>query len=132
MNQILQPEGWARPRGFSNGIAGTGRQIFVAGQIGTDENGKLVSADFAAQTAQALRNVVDVLASAGATGADLVRLTWYVTDKAEYVAESARIGELYREIVGAHYPAMTLVQVTALLEDGAKVELEATALVAEG
>lgn len=130
MSEILHPEGWVRPRGFSHGMSGSGRLIFVAGQIGSDKNGRVVSADFAAQAAAALRNIVEVLASGGADAADLVRLTWYVTDKREYLAEAQRIGELYREIIGPHYPAMTLVEVADLLEDGAKVEIEATALAA--
>lgn len=129
MRRIVQPEGWPRPRGYSNGVAAEGEQLFIAGQIGWNEREEFVSDDFAEQTAQALRNVVAVLRAAGAGPEHLVRMTWYVTDKREYLAASARIGEAYREIIGKHYPAMTLVQVAALLEDRAKVEIEATAVV---
>lgn len=131
MSKIVQPDGWKRPRGYSNGIAARGEQIFLAGQIGWNEREELVSADFVEQTAQALRNVVAVLDAAGATPQHLVRMTWYVTDKHEYAARAKEIGAAYRDIVGAVYPAMTLVQVAGLLEDGAKVEIEATAIVPE-
>jgi enamine deaminase RidA (YjgF/YER057c/UK114 family) len=126
---VLQPAGWARPRGYSNGIAATGRQVFVAGQIGWDEQCRLVSADFAEQARQALLNVVAVLKEAGAGPQQIARMTWYVTDKREYLAAAKAVGQAYREIVGAHYPAMTAIQVSALIEDGAKVEIEATAVV---
>jgi len=126
---VLHPAGWARPRGYSNGIAATGRQVFVAGQIGWDEQCRLVSSDFAEQARQALRNVVAVLKEAGAGPRHIARMTWYVTDKREYLAAAKAIGQAYREIVGAHYPAMTAIQVSALIEDGAKVEIEATAVV---
>ncbi|HKU67099.1 MAG TPA: RidA family protein [Candidatus Baltobacteraceae bacterium] len=129
MKRIVQPEGWKRPRGYSNGIAASGEQVFIAGQIGWNEREEIVSSDFAEQTAQALRNVVAVLADAGGKPEHLVRMTWYVTDKREYAACAKRIGEAYRTIVGENYPAMTLVQVADLLEDGAKVEIEATAVV---
>jgi enamine deaminase RidA (YjgF/YER057c/UK114 family) len=131
MSRIVQPGGWPRPRGYSNGVAASGEQIFIAGQIGWNERAEFVSDDFAEQAAQALRNVVSVLRAGGAGPEHLVRMTWYVTDKREYLAASARIGEAYREIIGKHYPAMTLVQVAALLEDRAKVEIEATAVVRE-
>jgi enamine deaminase RidA (YjgF/YER057c/UK114 family) len=126
---VLQPAGWARPRGYSNGIAASGRQVFVAGQIGWDAHSHLVSGDFAEQARQALRNVVAVLAEAGAGPQHIARMTWYVTDKREYLAAAKAIGQAYREIIGAHYPAMTAVQVTALIEDRAKVEIEATAVI---
>lgn len=129
IGRIVQPEGWKRPRGYSNGIAARGEQVFVAGQVGWNEREEIVSNDFAEQTAQALRNVVAVLHAADAKPEHLVRMTWYVTDKHEYAACAKRIGEAYREIVGAVYPAMSLVQVADLLEDGAKVEIEATAVV---
>lgn len=129
MNRSLRPDGWPRPRGYNHGIAAAGTQIFVAGQIGWSEHTRLVSSDFGEQAAQALRNVAAVLASGGASPEHVVRLTWYVTDKTEYSGALKRIGSAYREIFGKHYPAMTLVQVTALLEDGAKVEIEATAVV---
>ena len=125
----LQPAGWARPRGYSNGIAAHGRQVFVAGQIGWDEQSRLVSSDFAEQARQALRNVVAVLKDAGAGPQYIARMTWYVTDKREYLAAGKAIGQAYREISGAHYPAMTAVQVSALIEEGAKVEIEVTAVV---
>lgn len=126
---VLQPAGWMRPRGYSNGIAAAGRQVFVAGQIGWDEQCRLVSGDFAEQARQALRNVVAVLREAGAGPQHIARMTWYVTDKREYLAAAKAIGQAYREIVGAHYPAMTAIEVSALIEDGAKVEIEATAVV---
>jgi enamine deaminase RidA (YjgF/YER057c/UK114 family) len=129
MHRIIQPDGWRRPRGYSNGVAARGEQIFVAGQIGWNEREEIVSPDFAAQTAQALRNVVAVLHAAGASPEHLVRMTWYVTDKREYAASAKEIGEVYRSIIGDVYPAMTLVQVADLLEQGAKVEIEATAVV---
>ncbi len=129
MSRIIQPEGWKRPRGYSNGIAARGEQIFLAGQIGWNEREEIVSEDFAEQTAQALRNVAAVLRAAGAAPDHLVRMTWYVTDKREYLACAKRIGQAYREIIGDVYPAMTLVQVADLLEDGAKIEIEATAIV---
>jgi enamine deaminase RidA (YjgF/YER057c/UK114 family) len=128
-HRIIQPEGWKRPRGYSNGIAARGEQIFVAGQIGWNECEEIVSADFVEQTAQALRNVVAVLRAAGAGPEHLVRMTWYITNKREYASRATEIGVVYREIVGNVYPAMTLVQVADLLEDGAKIEIEATAMV---
>lgn len=127
--KIFNPEGWRRPAGYSNGIAARGELLFVAGQIGWNENEEIVSDDFAEQTAQALRNVAAVLRAAGSGPEHVVRMTWYVTDKREYLAAAERIGSAYREIIGKHYPAMTLVQVAALLEDRAKVEIEATAVI---
>lgn len=129
MSRIIQPAGWSRPRGYSNGVAARGEQIFVAGQIAWNEREEIVSADFVEQTAQALANVVAVLHAAGASAEHLVRMTWYVTDKREYAARAKEIGAAYRAIVGAVYPAMTLVEVAGLLEEGAKVEIEATAIV---
>jgi enamine deaminase RidA (YjgF/YER057c/UK114 family) len=126
---ILQPAGWAPARGYSNGIAASGRQVFVAGQIGWDEQQRIVSDDFAAQTRQALANIVAVLATAGARPEHLVRLTWYVTRRDEYNAALTEIGAAYRELIGRHYPAMSVVVVAALLEPRAKVEIEATAVV---
>lgn len=127
---LLLPEGWPRPKGYANGIAASGRVIAVAGQVGWDpRTEKVVSPDFAAQTKQALLNIRDVLAAAGAEPRHVVRLTWYVTDKAEYEAAKAAVGAAYREVFGAHYPAMTLVVVAGLLEPGAKVEIEATAVI---
>jgi enamine deaminase RidA (YjgF/YER057c/UK114 family) len=130
LSRSIEPEGWPRPKGYSNGIAARGEQLFVAGQIGWNERREIVSDDFADQAAQALRNVVAILHAAGTTTEHLVRMTWYVTDKREYLAATERIGTAYRKIIGNHYPAMTLVEVSALLEDRAKVEIEATAVVA--
>ncbi len=124
----IQPEGWKRPRGYSNGIGARGEQIFIAGQIGWNELEQIVSTDFVEQAAQALRNIVAVLRAAGAGPEHLVRMTWYVTDKREHVSRASEIGAVYREIIGNVYPAMTLVQVADLLEDGAVVEIEATAV----
>lgn len=126
---VLQPPGWARPRGYSNGVAARGRMVFVAGQIGWDAQCRLVSADLAEQTRQALINVVAVLREAGASPEHIARMNWYVTDKAEYMAAAKAIGQAYRDIIGNHYPAMTALQVPALIEDGAKVEIEVTAVV---
>ena len=126
--KILQPPGWARPRGYANGVAAEGRQVFVSGQIGWDAEQEFVSDDFAAQARQALANVRAVLAEAGAKPEHLVRLTWYVTSRDEYNAALAAIGAGYRELIGRHYPAMSVVVVAALLEPRAKVEIEATAV----
>lgn len=127
--QILNPAEWAKPKGYANGIAVEGRQVFVAGQIGWNAEAKFDSDDLVEQTRQALRNIVRVLAEAGARPEHIVRLTWYVVDKREYIDRNVDLGKVYREIIGRHYPAMTLVQVAALLEDRAKVEIEATAVV---
>lgn len=128
--KILQPPGWARPKGYANGIAASGTQIYVAGQIGWNAaTGQFESDDFAAQVRQALANIVDVLANAGAKPEHVVRLTWFVTDKQEYLARSGEIGRAYRDIMGRHFPTMTLIEVKALLEDRAKVEIEATAVI---
>ena len=129
--EILQPARWPRPRGYSNGVAAKGRTVFVSGMIGWDEQGKLVSSDFAGQTRQALKNIVAVLAEANAKPGDIVRMTWYVVDKREYLAAYKEIGAAYRELIGAHYPAMSAVQVSGLIEDGARVEIEVTAVVPE-
>jgi enamine deaminase RidA (YjgF/YER057c/UK114 family) len=126
--EILQPAGWARPRGYANGIATEGRQVFVAGQIGWDAEQRFVSDDFAAQVRQALANVVAVLACAGARPEHLVRMTWYVTSRDEYNASLAEIGAAWRELIGRNYPAMSLVVVAGLLEPRARVEIEATAV----
>jgi len=126
--KTLNPAEWAKPKGYANGIAAEGRMIFVAGQIGWTAEARFESDDLVDQTRQALRNIVRVLAEAGARPEHIVRLTWYVTDKRDYMARNADLGKVYREILGRHYPAMTLVQVAALLEDRAKVEIEATAV----
>jgi enamine deaminase RidA (YjgF/YER057c/UK114 family) len=126
--QLLHPKGWTRASGYSNGVATEGRQIFVAGQVGWNARQEIVSDDFAAQVEQALRNIVEILAEANAQPEDLVRLTWYITDKREYLARAEDVGDAYRRVIGRHFPAMTLVQVTALVDDRAKVEIEATAV----
>ncbi len=127
--QFLQPKGWKQPKGYSNGIAAEGRLVFVAGQIGWTEEAKLVGPDFVAQVERALMNVVAVLAEAGVEPRHIVRMTWFVTGKADYVARQREIGEAYRRVIGRHFPAMTLVVVKDLLEEGAKVEIEATAAI---
>ena len=127
--KTLQPPGWAAPRGYANGIAARGRLVFVSGQIGWNAAQELESDDFVAQATQALRNVAAVLQEGGATPAHVVRMTWYVTDRREYVASLPALGKAYREIMGRHYPAMTAVEVSALIEEGARVEIEATAVV---
>lgn len=128
--RILQPEGWAKPRGYVNGIAGRGRFVFVAGQVGWDPASReFLSDDFVAQARQALLNVVEVLRRAGAGPENLVRLTWFITDRAEYLAASRELGRAYRDAIGRHYPPMTLVVVAGLLEPRALVEIEATALI---
>jgi enamine deaminase RidA (YjgF/YER057c/UK114 family) len=127
--KVLQPAGWATPKGYANGIAAQGWQVFVAGQIGWNEKCELVGGDFVAQVEQALRNIVAVLAEAEGRPEHIVRLTWYVTDKAAYVAKQREIGEAYRRVIGRHFPTMTLIVVAGLLESGAKVEIEATAVV---
>ena len=126
--EILQPPGWAHPRGYANGIVAEGRVVFIAGQIGWNDQCLFETDDFAGQVRQALANVVAVLAEAGGTPNQIARMTWYITDKHEYRAALREVGQAYRDVIGAHYPAMTLVQVTALLEDRAKVEIEATAV----
>jgi enamine deaminase RidA (YjgF/YER057c/UK114 family) len=128
---ILQPEGWAKPRGYSNGIAAHGRSVFVSGMIGWDAQCVFHTDDLAGQVRQALQNVVAVLAEAGAGPEHIVRMTWYVTDKKEYVAAYKEIGVAYRDVIGRHFPAMTAVQVAGLVEDRAKVEIEVTAVVPE-
>ena len=128
--EILQPAGWAKPLGYANGIAATGRQVFVAGQIGWNPTTcQIETDDFAAQTAQALRNIADVLREAGAEPRHVVRMTWYITDKVAYLGARKEIGQAWREVMGRHFPAMAVVVVNALIEDRAQVEIEATAVV---
>ncbi len=129
MSKVLQPAGWPRPRGYSNGIEASGRQICVAGQIGWDAQGRFASPHLAGQVRQALENICAVLAVADAGPEHIVRLTWYVTSREEYHAEIAAIGDAYRAVLGKNFPAMSVVQVVALMEDQAKVEIEATAIV---
>ena len=127
--EFLQPKNWLPPKGYSNGVAAEGRQVFVAGQIGWNERCELVSDDFVRQVERALSNIVQVLAEAGGDPLHLTRLTWFITDKAAYVARQKEIGEAYRRVIGRHFPAMTLVVVAGLLEQGAKVEIEGTAVI---
>jgi enamine deaminase RidA (YjgF/YER057c/UK114 family) len=127
--ELLQPAGWPRPNGYSNGIAATGRQIFVAGQIGWDAGGRFNSTRLADQVRQALRNVCAVLAEAQAGPEHVVRLTWYLTSREEYLSDLENIGAAYREVMGKHFPVMSVVQVVALMEAEAKVEIEATAVI---
>lgn len=129
--QFLDPAGWKPARGYANGIAASGRTVFLGGQIGWTGEQIFESDDFVAQVRQALENIVAVLAEAGGTPDRIVRMTWFITDKAEYVARLKEVGEAYRAVIGRHFPAMTMVQVTALIEDRAKVEIEATAVLAE-
>ncbi|CAN5479848.1 RidA family protein [soil metagenome] len=128
MHELLHPNSWKPARGYANGVAASGRMVFVGGMIGWNGQQEFETDDFIEQVAQALRNVVAVLAEAGATPEHLVRLTWYVTDRDEYVARLKELGTVYREIFGKNYPAMALVQVAALVERRAKVEIEATAV----
>ena len=132
--KTLQPPGWTRPRGYANGVAMQGTLVSVAGQVGWNSDGHIVADDLVTQVRQALENILAVLAEANAGSQHLVRLTWYLTDKREYLARAAEIGAVYRELIrdGAgrpHYPAMSAVQVSALIDDRAKVEIEATAVV---
>ena len=129
MKQLLQPAHWVRPKGYANGVAVTGKQIFVAGMIGWDAQNQFQTDDLVGQVRQALQNVVDVLASAGATPAHITRMTWYLTDKHNYLARAREIGAAYRDIIGDFGIAMTAVQVSALIEDRALVEIEVTAVI---
>ena len=128
-HDILHPANWKPAKGYANGVAATGRMVFTGGLIGWNADQIFEHDDFAAQVAQTLRNIVEVLACAGAKPEHLVRLTWYVTDKGEYLNSLKALGQVYRDIIGRHYPAMALVQVVALVEDRAKVEIEATAVI---
>jgi len=127
--QILQPPGWARAKGFSNGIACSGKLVFIAGQIGWTGEGKWEARDFAGQFRQAIKNILSVLAEANGKPEHIVRLTWYVVDKAEYLRSLAEVGAAYRELMGRHYPTMAVVQVSGLMEDEARLEIEATAVI---
>ncbi len=127
--QILQPPGWGKPKGYSNGILAKGRLVFVAGQVGWNpQHEKFESSDFVAQARQALSNIVAILAEAGAKPEHIVRMTWYVGDRDEYLAAGKALGAVYREIIGRHFPVMTGIQVAGFVEDGAKLEIEATAV----
>lgn len=127
--EILQPRHWRRAKGYSHGVAASGRMVFVAGQVGWDAEEVFRSPDLVEQVRQALRNVLAVLAAAGAGPQHIVRMTWYLADRREYNARLEEIGAVYREIVGRHFPAMTAVQVAGFVEEGAKVEIEATAAI---
>ena len=127
--QVLQPAGWPRPKGYANGVAASGRQVFIAGMIGWDAQGEFVGDGFADQARQALANIVAVLREAGGKPEHIVRVTWYVTDKREYLAALPEIGKAFRELIGNYAIAMSAVQVSALMEDRAKVEIEATAVI---
>ena len=128
-HQVLHPPGWAPAKGYANGIAARGTQVFVGGQIGWNAQQQFETDDFVAQARQALANVVAVLREGGAGPEHITRMTWYVVDKREYLAQPAALGAAYREVMGRHFPAMTAVQVTALMEDRARVEIEVTAVV---
>ena len=131
LHHVLHPKSWKRAAGYSNGIAASGRLIFCGGMVGWNADQLFESDDFIAQAEQTLRNIVAVLAEAGAGPEHLVRLTWYVIDKAEYLSRVAGLGRVYRNVIGRHYPAMALVQVVGLVEDRAKIEIEATAVIPE-
>jgi len=126
--RFLQPDGWAAPRGYANGVAAAGSMVFVAGQIGWNALAQFETDDLVAQIEQALANVVAVLRIGGAAPEHIVRMTWYITDKSSYVARQKEIGQVYRRVMGRHFPAMTLVVVAALIEDRALVEIDATAV----
>lgn len=128
MYEILQPEGWAKPIGYSNGIAARGRLVFIGGQVGWNGQQQWETDDFAGQVRQTLENIVAILAEAGAGPEHITTMTWYFTSKAEYLANLKGLGQAYRDVIGKHFPAMAAVEVTALVEDRAKVEIEATAV----
>ena len=130
--KVLQPAGWQAPRGYSNGVAASGTLVFVAGQIGWNEQCRITSDDFVDQVRQALLNVRAVLAEAGATPQHITRMTWYLVDKREYLARGREVGAVFREVIGGYQAAMSAVQVSALIEDRAKVEIEATAVIPRG
>jgi enamine deaminase RidA (YjgF/YER057c/UK114 family) len=127
-HQAILPSGWPRPKGYANGVVAQGRMLFIAGMIGWDAQGQFHSDDFAQQARQALQNIADVLREAGAAPQHIVRMTWYVTDKREYLAAASALGQAFRDIIGVYDIAMTAVEVRALMEDRAKVEIEATAV----
>lgn len=129
--KVILPDGWPRPKGYANGVTARGTMLFIAGMIGWDAQGRFHSDDFAAQARQALENLAEVLRAGGGKPEHIVRMTWYVTDKREYLAAAQDVGRAFREIIGAYNAAMTAVEVTALMEDRAKVEIEATAVLPE-
>lgn len=128
MHRIIRPDGWKRARGYANGVLAEGARLYVGGQIGWNRNQVFERHDFIGQMEQALKNIVEVVESAGGTATDIVRLTWYVTDKKDYLAKQREVGEAYRRVMGKHFPAMTMVVVSGLIEDAALVEIEATAV----
>lgn len=128
--EFLNPPGWKRPKGYSNGVAARGRMVFVAGMVGWNGQEAFETDDFTGQARQALQNIVDVLAEAGAKPEHIVRLTWFVTDKEEYLAAAGRdLGTAYREVIGRHFPVMSVIEIKGLIEKGGKMEIEATAVV---
>ena len=127
--RLLNPKGWAAPRGYANGVSASGRIILVSGMVGWDASQRLVPGDLVAQARQALLNIIAVLAEDGARAEHLVRLTWFVTDRAAYLRAAEPLGAAYRDVIGRHYPAMSVLEVSGLLEPGAVVEIEATAVV---
>jgi enamine deaminase RidA (YjgF/YER057c/UK114 family) len=129
--KVLQPPGWARPKGFANGVSARGRLIFTAGIVGWDEQLRFVASDLVGQFRQVLLNTLAILAEDGAAPEHVVRMTWYVTDCGDYVAHAREIGAVYRELMGKHFPAMAVVEVAALVEPEAKIEIETTAMVPE-
>ena len=130
--RIVQPEGWPRPRGYANGIVAEGRVLFISGQVAWDEREQFHSDDLVEQVRQALKNVLTMLEAGGARPEHVARMTWYITDKREYMRRGKEIGAVYRELMGKHYPTMSMVQVSALMEDRAQVEIEVTAVVPHG
>lgn len=126
--KFLQPPGWVRPKGYSNGVVASGQMVFVAGQVGWDGQEKFRTDDLVGQVRQALSNIVAILAEAGAKPENIVRMTWYLGDSTEYNARLAEIGAVYRELIGKNFPSMTAIQVAGFIEDGAKVEIEVTAM----
>ncbi len=127
--QILQPPGWARPKGYSNGIAAKGQLVFMGGQVGWNSQEEFESDDFSAQARQALSNIVAILAEAGGHAEHIVRMTWFIGDKEEYLGCLKDLGAAYREVIGAHFPVMSVIEVKGFIEDGAKLEIEATAVI---
>jgi len=129
--KLLQPSNWARPKGYANGVMTKGCPVFLSGIVGWNQDSQFEASDFAGQVRQALKNIVEVLAQANARPEHIVRMTWYVVDKQEYLNSTKEIGAAYREVIGRHYPAMTVVEVSGLVESEARVEIEVTAVVPE-
>jgi len=129
MHKIIQPDGWKQPKGYANGVLADGARLYIGGQIGWNEDQVFVAKDFVGQMEQALKNIVDVLEAAGGKPEHIARLTWYVTDKKEYLAHQREVGQAYQRVLGKHFPAMTMVVVKELVEDEALVEIEATAAI---